>query len=123
MFFIEHLTLFLTGAGPEVPGNAPLSHRVRLKTVLCDTVYPGLRTTGDQEPESFLTTLPPGTVYQTPPNLTWVWLITGSLFRACLLCSSWRSEAKPFLFFVPHNDKLTGGPLESGTSGERSERS
>jgi hypothetical protein len=32
-----------------------------------------------------------------------VWLITGSLFRVCLLCSSWHSEAKPFLFFVPHN--------------------
>jgi hypothetical protein len=54
----------------------------------------------------FFATLPPGAVYQTPPNLTWVWLRTGSLFRACLLYRSWHSEAEPSLFFVPHNAAL-----------------
>ena len=44
----------LTGAGPVVPGNAPLSHRVRLKIGLGGEAYPGLETFVGPEPNFLL---------------------------------------------------------------------
>ena len=75
-----------------------LSHRVRLKTVLGDGVYPGLGISVSPGPDIIFvfTTLPPGAAYQTPPNLIWVWLTLGTLFRACERYRSWHREAKVF---------------------------
>ena len=44
----------LTGAGLVVPRNAPLSHRVRLKTGLGGEAYPGLKTFVGPEPNFLL---------------------------------------------------------------------
>ena len=93
------LTLFLTGAGLRgfrkrtAVSPRPVENGVMRKSL---TLARNLWEPGTLPSFSSFTTLAPGADYQTPPNLTWVWLIMDSLFRACKRYRSWRSEAKPF---------------------------
>ena len=87
-----------------------LSHRVRLKTVLGDGVYPGLGISVSPGPDIIFvfTTLPPGADDQTPPYLIWVWLTLGTLLRACKRYRSWHSGAKLFCSLTRLTFALTG---------------